>query len=173
VTSDRPVLAAIGADHHGHALTVHVTRWLRDHGVQVEDRTPEVPDEEVDYPLICVDVAEQVTAGAADWGLVIGGSGQGEVIAANKVRGIRAAVCHTGFGTTVARAHNDANLMVLGAKIVSAPMALEMLATWIRTPFKGGQHARRLEQITALEGIVSARPGTPGSGPVRSSRSAP
>ena len=82
---------------------------------------------------------------------MLGGSGQGEVVACNKFAGIRAGVCHTRFSTEISRGNNDANVLVMGAKVISVREAEEITATWLATPFKGGRHQRRLDQIAALE----------------------
>ena len=142
---------AVAADHNGVELKVHLTGWLEERGHQVDDRGTDGTDV-VDYPALCADVGRRVASGTADTGLVIGGSGQGEVIACNKVRGVRAGLCHTDFATQISRGHNDANVMVLGAKVVDAATAERMLELWFATPFKGGRHQERVEQITALEG---------------------
>jgi len=105
----------------------------------------------VDYPPLCADIGRQVVDGRADFGIVIGGSGSGEQIASNKVRGVRAALCHCLFTTEIARAHNDANVLVMGAKVVTPDLAEDITATWLATSFKGGRHQRRVDQIAALE----------------------
>ena len=89
--------------------------------------------------------------GHADFGIVLGGSGSGESIACNKIRGVRAALCHCLFITEIARAHNDANVLVMGAKVVTPELAEDIAATWLATSFKGGRHQRRLDQVAALE----------------------
>jgi ribose 5-phosphate isomerase B len=141
---------AIAADHNGISLKADLARWLEEGGHRVDDRGAHGEDV-VDYPALCADVGRLVAAGAADFGIVIGGSGQGEVIACNKVRGVRAATCHSLFATEIARAHNDANVLVLGTKLVTPTMAREVLARWLATPFKGGRHQLRVDQIAAIE----------------------
>jgi ribose 5-phosphate isomerase B len=140
----------IAGDHNGVALKAHLIRWLTQRGHHVTDRGAHGP-EAVDYPELCADVGRRVVAGEADFGIVTGGSGQGEVIACNKIHGVRAGLCHTEFATQISRGHNDANVMVLGAKVLSDAQAEEMLEVWLATPFKGGQHQIRLDQIEALE----------------------
>jgi ribose 5-phosphate isomerase B len=105
----------------------------------------------VDYPALCQAVGNRVSSGTAAFGIVIGGSGQGEVIACNKLRGIRAGLCHTPFATEVSRGHNDANVMVLGAKVINAQTAVQLLDLWMSTAFKGGVHQDRIDQISRLE----------------------
>lgn len=142
---------AIAADHNGVALKAHLTQWLTAQGHVVDDRGAHDATGVVDYPPLCADVGRQVVDGHADRGIVLGGSGQGEHLACNKIRGIRAGLCQDLFSTEVSRAHNDANVLVLAAKIVSPELAEQIAATWLATPFKGGRHQRRLDQIAALE----------------------
>jgi ribose 5-phosphate isomerase B len=92
-----------------------------------------------------------VVDGHADFGVILGGSGCGEQIAANKVRGVRAALCHCVFTAEIARAHNDANVLVMGAKVVAPDLATRIFAVWLSTQFKGGRHQVRVDQIAALE----------------------
>jgi ribose 5-phosphate isomerase B len=141
---------ALAADHHGVERKAAVTTWLTARGLTVHDLGTHGP-EVVDYPPLCAAVGRRVVDGEDDWGLVIGGSGQGEVVACNKVRGIRAGLCHTVFATEISRGHNDANVMVVGAKVVDTEATLELLDAWLRTPFEGGQHQLRVEQIMAIE----------------------
>ena len=149
---------AIAADHNGIALKDHLIQWLTARGHAVDDRGAH-GGETVDYPPLCADVGRLVAAGGADRGIVIGGSGSGEQMACNKIRGVRAGVCHDLFTTEIARAHNDANVLVIGAKIVAAPLAEMITELWLNTPFKGGRHADRLDQIAALERGESLSPG--------------
>jgi ribose 5-phosphate isomerase B len=104
-----------------------------------------------DYPPICADVARHVSDGRADRGIVIGGSGQGEQIAANKVPGIRAALCNDLYTARLSREHNDANVLALGARIIASTMADEILTLWLQTAFAGGRHQRRVDQIAEIE----------------------
>jgi ribose 5-phosphate isomerase B len=138
------------SDHNGHELKARLSAWLRERGHEVDDRGA-FGTAVVDYPPLCADVADQVLAGAADCGLIVGGSGQGEQIATNKIPGIRAALCHSLFTVEIARAHNKANVLILGAKVVAPDLAEQLLERWLNTPFKGGVHQRRVDQITALE----------------------
>ncbi len=141
---------AIGADHAGFALKEHLVEVLRTLGHDVEDcgTHDEAP---VDYPPICAAVAREVVAGRSHRGIVLGGSGQGEQMAANKVAGARAALCNDLFTASLSRRHNDANVLALGARIVGIGLADEILALWLDTPFEGGRHQRRLDQIAAIE----------------------
>ena len=105
----------------------------------------------MDYPPICIAVAKDVVEGRADRGIVLGGSGQGEQIAANKVVGIRAALCNDLYTARLSREHNDANVLSMGGRIVATGLADEIVALWLKTPFEGGRHQRRLDQISAEE----------------------
>jgi ribose 5-phosphate isomerase B len=141
---------AIGADHAGFSLKQHLIATLARLGHQVDDRGThdETP---IDYPPICADVARLVAAGAVDRGIVIGGSGQGEQITANKVHGVRAALCNDLYTARLARAHNDANVLAMGGRIVGFGLAEEILALWLATAFEGGRHQRRIDEIMEIE----------------------
>jgi ribose 5-phosphate isomerase B len=141
---------AIGADHAGFLLKEHLKNTLQRLGHAVDDHGTD-SERAVDYPPICLAVAREVAAGRAERGIVIGGSGQGEQIAANKVRGVRAALCNDLYTARLSRAHNDANVLSLGGRIIAFGLADEILALWLDTPFDGGRHQRRLEQIAAAE----------------------
>jgi ribose 5-phosphate isomerase B len=132
-------------------LKTRLIAWLEAHGHQVDDRAAHVAEETVDYPPLCEDVCRQVLAGRADYGIVIGGSGSGEAIACNKIRGIRAGLCLDLFVAEIARANNDANVLVTGAKVVSPELAEQIVETWLATSFRGDRHQKRLDQIAALE----------------------
>ena len=140
----------IGADHAGFALKQHLIGTLQRLGHVVDDRGTH-SDEPTDYPPICADVARQVTEGRADRGIVIGGSGQGEQMAANKVFGTRAALCNDLYTARMSREHNDANVLALGGRIVADALAEEILVLWLDTPFAGGRHQRRIDQIAEIE----------------------
>jgi ribose 5-phosphate isomerase B len=144
------VRIAIGSDHAGFSLKQHLIGVLKewDHDVEDLGTHSETP---VDYPPICAHVGRVVVAGDADMGIVLGGSGQGEQISANKVRGVRAALCNELYTARFARLHNDANVLSIGARIVAPPLAEEILRVFIDTPFEGGRHVARLEQIRAIE----------------------
>ena len=142
---------AVAADHNGVVLKAHLVAVLQRLGHEVDDRGAHDPEEVVDYPPLCADVCRQVVDGPADRGIVLGGSGSGEAIACNKVRGIRAGLCPDVFHAEIARGNNDANVLVLGAKVVSPELAEQIVGTWLTTPFKGGVHQRRVDMIAALE----------------------
>jgi ribose 5-phosphate isomerase B len=141
---------AVGADHAGYALKEHVVALLRELGHDVDDLGTD-SEASVDYPPICAAVGRAVASGAADRGVVLGGSGQGEQIAANKVRGVRAALCNDLFTARLSREHNDANVLSMGGRIVAPGLADEIVRLWLATPFEGGRHARRVAQIAAIE----------------------
>ena len=150
---------AVAADHNAVALKTRLAGWLTQRGHEVDDRGVGDGAGTVDYPPLCADLAAEVAEGRADFGIVLGGSGSGEAIACNKVPGIRAALCNDTFTAEIARAHNLANVLVVGAKIVAPDLAERILGVWLDTPFKGGVHQRRVDQITALErGERLARP---------------
>ena len=141
---------AIGADHAGFELKQHLVQTLKELGHDVDDQGT-FSEEPVDYPPICASVGRAVVRGAADRGIVLGGSGQGEQIAANKVHGVRAALCHDLFTARLSRQHNDANVLSMGGRIVAPGLADEILRLWLATPFEGGRHVRRLELIAEIE----------------------
>ena len=143
---------AIGADHAGFALKQHLVGTLRAQGHEVEDRGTH-STEHVDYPPICADVARVVTTGLADRGIVVGGTGQGEQMAANKVPGARAALCNDLYTARMSRAHNDANILAMGGRIVASALAEEIVRVWLTTQFEGGRHQRRVEQIMEIESL--------------------
>jgi ribose 5-phosphate isomerase B len=145
-----PVRIAIGSDHAGFALKEHLKQTLVKLGHSVDDRGTS-SEEPVDYPPICLDVARAVARGLADRGIVLGGSGQGEQIAANKVVGIRAALCNDLYTARLSREHNDANVLSMGGRIVANGLADEILTVWLATPFQGGRHQRRLDEISEAE----------------------
>jgi ribose 5-phosphate isomerase B len=141
---------AIGSDHAGFELKSHFIDLLKGEGHELVDMGTS-STESVDYPPFCAAVGRAVRDGDADVGIVVGGSGQGEQLAANKVRGVRAALCNELYTARMARAHNDANVLSIGARIVGVGLAEEIVALFLATPFEGGRHARRVDEIMALE----------------------
>jgi ribose 5-phosphate isomerase B len=141
---------AIGADHAGFTLKEHLVCTLTRLGHQVQDLGTHNSDP-VDYPEICARAGLAVVGGRADRAIVVGGSGQGEQIAANKIPGIRAALCNDLYTARMSREHNDANILSIGARIVAPALADEIVLIWLNTPFAGGRHQRRLDQIAELE----------------------
>jgi ribose 5-phosphate isomerase B len=145
------VRIAIGSDHAGYLLKQHLIGTLKELGHDVDDQGTH-SEEPVDYPPICAGVARTVATGQADRGIVLGGSGQGEQIAANKVRGIRAALCNDLYTARLSRQHNDANVLSMGGRIVAFGLADEIVTLWLATEFEGGRHERRVAQIADIEG---------------------
>jgi ribose 5-phosphate isomerase B len=141
---------AIGADHAGFALKQHLVKTLQTLGHEVDDRGTH-NEEPVDYPAICAAVARAVADRQADRGVVVGGSGQGEQMAANRIPGIRAALCNDLYTARMSREHNDANVLAIGGRIVAPGLADEILGVWLATAFAGGRHQRRVDQIAELE----------------------
>jgi ribose 5-phosphate isomerase B len=141
---------AIGADHAGFALKEHLVVTLQRLGHTVDDRGT-FTEHPVDYPPICADVARAVASGEVERGIVLGGSGQGEQMVANKVRGVRAALCNDLYSARMSREHNDANVLAMGGRIVAFHLADEIAALWLSTPFEAGRHQRRVNQILELE----------------------
>ena len=145
---------AIGSDHAGYVLKQHLVALLTSLGHEVDDQGTH-STESVDYPPICAGVGRTVRDGNADFGIVLGGSGQGEQLAANKVRGVRAALCNDLYTARMARAHNDANVLSIGARVVGEGLAEEIVTLFLTTPFEGGRHARRVAQLAELEAQFS------------------
>lgn len=140
----------VGADHNGVTLKDHLIERLAADGHQITDLGAH-GTAIVDYPPLCAAIGCSVAGGDADRGIMIGGTGSGEQMACNKVPGVRAGICHDLFTTQIARAHNDANVLVLGAKIVAPALADMITDLWLATPFTGGRHRDRLDQIAAIE----------------------
>jgi ribose 5-phosphate isomerase B len=143
---------AIAADHNGVALKARLTARLAAQGHQVDDRGTH-GDQVVDYPALCVDVARLVAGGNADRGIIVGGSGQGEHIACNKMHGIRAGLCFDRFTTEISRLNNDSNMLIIGAKVIAPELAEELTDLWLTTAFRGGVHQRRVDAIMAIESM--------------------
>lgn len=144
------VRIAIASDHAGFALKQLVIDHLRQAGHELRDLGTD-SQEPVDYPPFCAAAARAVVGGDARFAIVIGGSGQGEAIAANKVRGARAALCHDETTARLARLHNDANVLSLGARILGSELALAVVDAFLAATFEGGRHVPRLAEITAIE----------------------
>ncbi len=147
---------AVGSDHAGYRLKEHFKALLQDDGHEVIDvgTDSEAP---VDYPIYCSAAARVVAVGRADRGIVLGGSGQGEQISANKVRGIRAALCNDLYTARYSRLHNDCNVLSIGARVVGEGLADEILRTWLATEFEGGRHVARLAEIAEIETEEAAK----------------
>ncbi len=139
-----------GSDHAGLALRAEAVKVAKAAGLEVEDLGPFTGDS-VDYPDYARQVAEAVVAGRARLGLLVCGTGIGMSIAANKVKGIRAAHCGTELEARMARAHNDANVLCLGERIVGPGLGAAIVSAFLAQPFEGGRHQRRVDKIAALE----------------------
>jgi ribose 5-phosphate isomerase B len=144
------VRIALGSDHAGFRLKTAVAKHLAGLGHEVLDLGTD-SEASVDYPAFCAAVGRAVANGEADAGVVMGGSGQGEQIAANKVHGVRAALCLDEFTARMAREHNDANVLSLGGRIVAEHFGLQILDVFLETRYQGGRHDARLAQIAAIE----------------------
>ena len=144
------VRIAMGCDHAGYPLKEALKAFLNEEGHEVEDFGTD-SEMVVDYPAFCAAAARAVVDGRADRGIVLGGSGQGEQLAANKVHGTRAALCNDLYLAELSRRHNDANVLAMGGRIVAVALAKEIVRLWLSTPFEGGRHARRLEQVAEIE----------------------
>ena len=141
---------AIGSDHAGYQLKEIIKSRLADSGIEVDDLGT-TSEASVDYPDYAAAVARRVASGASDRGILVCGTGIGMAIAANKVHGIRAASVESLEAARLGRAHNDANVLTLGARITPADLALGIVQTFLATPFDGGRHQRRVDKITALD----------------------
>ncbi|MDZ7699135.1 MAG: ribose 5-phosphate isomerase B [Deltaproteobacteria bacterium] len=152
----------IGSDHAGFYLKSVLKTFLEKMGHQVRDFGTD-SDESVDYPRFIRPVADAVQKGDVVRGIVLGGSGNGEAMAANRVPGIRCALCWNVESARLARAHNDANMLSLGARLITEKDALDMVRIWIETPFEAGRHLRRIKQIDAgrSDGRIDAQPQKP------------
>lgn len=137
---------ALASDHAGFLYKGRVAALLRELGHEVIDFGTN-SEESVDYPVFIRPAAEAVARGDAERGIVLGGSGNGEAIVANKVRGIRCALCWSVDSARLSRQHNDANMLSLGQRLVAPDTALEIVRTWLDTAFEGGRHTRRIAQI--------------------------
>ena len=139
---------AIGSDHAGFQYKEKIRYLLQSLGHTVTDFGTNSA-EPVDYPLFIRPVAEAVARGQVERGVVLGGSGNGEAMVANRVKGIRCAVCWNAESARLARQHNDANVLSLGQRMMSLETALQLVQIWLETPFEGGRHQRRIELIDA------------------------
>ena len=142
----------IGSDHAGFELKQHLVQWLLTAGHEVVDVGADALDPADDYPPYCIDAATRTVADPGSLGIVIGGSGNGEQIAANKVRGVRAALAWSEETAQLARAHNDANVVGIGARMHTPEQAVDIVTAFLQTPFsREDRHARRIAEVTAYE----------------------
>ena len=141
----------IGADHAGFLAKAELKKYLEELGFSVTDLGNSVLDESDDYPDFILPVAKAVAENAGSWGMVIGGSGQGEAIAANKMQGIRAALIYDEYSAKMSREHNDANVASFGARVLDNEKMKALAKLWLETPFSGEErHARRIEKLNKL-----------------------
>ena len=141
---------ALASDHAGFAYKQEIARHLRDAGHEVVDYGTD-SEESVDYPLFIGPAADAVAAGECERGVVLGGSGNGEAMAANRRRGVRCALCWSVESARLARLHNDANMVSFGQRLLSLELVLEMVDAWLEAPFEGGRHIARLAQLDRVE----------------------
>jgi ribose 5-phosphate isomerase B len=141
---------ALAADHAGFPLKEDLKAFLAQEGHEIQDHGTD-STEPVDYPPFCAAAARAVASGEVERAIVLGGSGQGEQIAANKVDGVRAALCHDLYLARLSRQHNDANVLAMGTRVVAPAYAQEIVRTWLETRFEGGRHVPRLDQIAQIE----------------------
>jgi ribose 5-phosphate isomerase B len=137
---------SLGTDHAGFRYKEKVKQLLVSLGHEVKDFGT-FSEEAVDYPLFIRPTAEAVARGECDRGIVFGGSGNGEAMAANKVRGVRCALCWNEESARLSRQHNDANVLSIGQRLIPEDLALEIVRIWLTTPFEGGRHAKRIAQL--------------------------
>jgi len=140
---------AIGSDHAGYEYKQGIISYLKENGHEVIDFGTD-SNKSVDYPEFIYPVARAVASGNAERGIVLGGSGNGEAMVANRVKGIRCALCLNNEMARLARAHNNANIISLGQRLISFETALAIVKIWLETPFDGGRHQRRIDQIDSL-----------------------
>lgn len=140
----------IGADHGGFVLKNQITEWLKEQNHEVMD-IGVFSGDSVDYPDISKTVATEVSMGNFERGVLVCGSGVGVSIAANKIKGIRAANCHDVVLARLSREHNDTNILTLGGRFVAKELAVEILEVWLITQFSGGRHEKRIKKISDLE----------------------
>ncbi|HEY7660219.1 MAG TPA: ribose 5-phosphate isomerase B [Actinomycetota bacterium] len=141
---------AMGCDHAGYPLKEVLKAHLIEAGHEILDVGTD-SEEPVDYPAFCAEAGRAVVDGRADRAIVLGGSGQGEQIAANKVDGVRAALCNDLHLAELSRHHNDANVLAMGGRIVAVELAKEIVRVWLETPFDGGRHVARIRQVSEIE----------------------
>jgi len=139
---------AIGSDHAGFRYKEKIKEFLQQRAHEVIDFGT-FSEEPVDYPLFIRPVAEAVARGEAERGIVLGGSGNGEAMAANRIKKVRCALCWNEEVARLARAHNDSNVLSLGERLIAEETALEIVRVWLETPFDGGRHVRRIQLLDA------------------------
>lgn len=143
-------MIAIGSDHAGYSLKKEVIAWLNENNIPFAEFGC-MEGESVDYPLVAEEVCNRIINGGAELGILICGTGIGISMAANKIKGIRAALCTDSYMAKYTRLHNDANVLCMGGRVIGAGVAAEIVETFLNTDFEGGRHQRRVDQITNLE----------------------
>lgn len=143
-------IIALGSDHGGFELKEYIKKYLTENNIKCIDVGTDSTSS-VDYPVYAFKVAEEIVNKKADLGILCCGTGIGISIAANKVKGIRAAVCESEFCTEMCRRHNDANILCLGGRVINGELAKKLVEIFITTPFEGGRHKNRINQITQIE----------------------
>lgn len=142
---------AIASDHAGFSYKTIIANWLIQQGLDVKDFGTD-SDTPVDYPDFIYVAARAVASGHCNRGIVLGGSGNGEAIAANKIRGVRCTLCWSEESARLARAHNDSNMLSMGARLIPADLAIKIVSVWLETPFEGGRHVARVGKLDAAGG---------------------
>ena len=142
-------MIAIGCDHGGYELKLEIIKYLEEKGLEYKDFGCD--GESVDYPIYAKKVGQAIIDGECEKGILICGTGLGISLAANKVKGIRAAVCSEPFTARMARQHNNCNILAFGARVVGGELAKMIVETWLDTEFEGGRHQRRVDMISAIE----------------------
>ncbi|EKE02208.1 MAG: hypothetical protein ACD_20C00411G0009 [uncultured bacterium] len=137
---------AIGSDHGGFELKKVIISFLEKNGYKFKDFGV-YNSEPIDYPVIAKEVANQVANNTCQKGILICGSGIGVAIAANKVKGVRAATCHDTYCAKMSRAHNNANILTMGARVIGPDVALEIVKVWLESDFEGGRHQKRVDML--------------------------
>jgi len=143
-------MIAIGSDHGGFNLKEEIKKMLTQEHVEFRDFGTHSA-QSIDYPEIACTVSRAVISGECTRGIIICGTGIGVSIAANKIKGIRAALCHDEFSAQMSREHNDANILTMGERVIGSGLACKIVSTWLKTEFAGGRHARRVDKISQLE----------------------
>lgn len=143
-------MIAIGSDHAGYALKMHILKYLQDKGLDIKDYGC-CSEESVNYALYGEKVAKAVASGEAEKGIVICGTGIGISLAANKVRGIRCALCHEEYSAEMTRRHNNANMLAMGGRVTGPALAEAITDVFLNTEFDGGRHQARIDEITRIE----------------------
>ncbi len=143
-------MIAIGSDHAGYQLKKEVIKWFEDNNIPYLEFGC-MNGESCDYPLVAKEVCDRITSGNAELAVLICGTGIGISMAANKIKGIRAAVCTDTYTAKYTRLHNNANVLCMGGRVTGAGVAVEIVETFLNTSFEGGRHQRRVDQITSIE----------------------